>query len=72
MLRGRYKRFDTNGGKELVHYTVADRDMGVVMAFLKDDTKRVHNEIKERAEEIRSYFCKMIDEISKEITEGEG
>jgi hypothetical protein len=30
-----YKRFDTNGGKELVHYTVLDRDMGVVRAFLK-------------------------------------
>lgn len=33
-----YKRHDTNGGKELVHFTVADRDMGVVRAFLK--TKR--------------------------------
>ena len=30
-----YKRHDTNRGKELVHYTVADRDMGVVRAFLK-------------------------------------
>ena len=30
-----YKRFDTNGGKELVHYTVLDRDMGAVRAFLK-------------------------------------
>jgi hypothetical protein len=30
-----YKRFDTNGVKELVHYTVLDRDMGVVRAFLK-------------------------------------
>ena len=30
-----YRRFDTNGGKELVHYTVLDRDMGAVRAFLK-------------------------------------
>ncbi len=30
-----YYRHDTNGGEELVHYTVADRDMGVVRAFLK-------------------------------------
>lgn len=30
-----YKRFDTNGGKELVHYTVLDRDMEVVRAFLR-------------------------------------
>lgn len=30
-----YYRHDTNGGKELVHYTVLDRDMGVVRAFLK-------------------------------------
>ena len=30
-----YKRFDTNGGKELVHYTMLDRDMGAVRAFLK-------------------------------------
>ena len=30
-----YYRHDTNGGKELVHYTVADRDMGVVGAYYK-------------------------------------
>ena len=30
-----YYRHGTNGGKELVHYTVLDRDMGVVRAFLK-------------------------------------
>jgi hypothetical protein len=30
-----YYRHDTNGGKELVHYTVFDRDMGVVRAYLK-------------------------------------
>ena len=30
-----YWRHDTNGGKKLVHYTVLDRDMGVVRAFLK-------------------------------------
>lgn len=35
-----YKRFDTNGGKELLHYTVLDRDMGVVRAFLKKKCKR--------------------------------
>ncbi len=66
-----YCRNATNGGKELVHYTVLDRDMGVVMAFLKDDTKRVYNEMKERAEEIRSYGCKIIDEICKEVQESE-
>lgn len=31
-----YWRHDTNGGKELVHYTVLDRDMGAVRAFLKN------------------------------------
>lgn len=30
-----YRRHDTNGGKELVHCTVLDRDIGVVRAFLK-------------------------------------
>ena len=30
-----YYRHDTSGGKELVHYTVLDRDEGVVRAFLK-------------------------------------
>ena len=30
-----YRRHDTNGSKKLVHYTVLDRDMGVVRAFLK-------------------------------------
>lgn len=30
-----YKRTDTNNDTELVHYTVEDRDMGVVWAFLK-------------------------------------
>ena len=30
-----YKRTDTNNGTKLVHYTVDDRDMGVVWAFLK-------------------------------------
>ena len=30
-----YYRHDTNGGKKLVHYTVLDRDMGAVRAFLK-------------------------------------
>lgn len=31
-----YKRIDTNNGTQLIHYTVEDRDMGVVMAFLKE------------------------------------
>ena len=30
-----YYRHDTNRGKDLVHYTVADRDMGVIRAYLK-------------------------------------
>lgn len=30
-----YERIDTNNGTKLVHYTVEDRDMGVVRAFLK-------------------------------------
>ena len=30
-----YTRSCTNLGKKLVHYTVSDRDMGVVRAFLK-------------------------------------
>lgn len=31
-----YSRHDTNNGKELVHCTVLDRDMGVIRAFLKE------------------------------------
>lgn len=34
-----YRRHDTNGGKELVHYTVADRDCGVVGAYIRDRRK---------------------------------
>lgn len=34
-----YKRHDTKGGKELVHYTVADRDSGVVGAYIRDRRK---------------------------------
>ena len=34
-----YYRFNTNGGKELVHYTVADRDSGVVRAYIRDRRK---------------------------------
>ena len=31
-----YKRDTTNGGKNLVHYTVNDRDMGVIRAYLRN------------------------------------
>lgn len=31
-----YCRHDTNGGKDLIHYSLLDRDMGVVRAFLKN------------------------------------
>ena len=34
-----YWRHDTNGGKELVHYTVADRDSGVIGAYIRDRRK---------------------------------
>lgn len=34
-----YRRNDTNGGKELVHCTVADRDSGVVGAYIRDRRK---------------------------------
>lgn len=34
-----YYRFTTNGGKELVHYTVSDRDSGVVGAYIRDRRK---------------------------------
>ena len=34
-----YWRHDTNCGKELVHYTVADRDCGVVGAYIRDRRK---------------------------------
>lgn len=34
-----YWRNDTNCGKELVHYTVADRDSGVVGAYIRDRRK---------------------------------
>ena len=30
-----YKRLSTDNGKELVHYSVLDRDLGIVKAFLK-------------------------------------
>lgn len=30
-----YKRLDTNKGEELVHYTIQDRDVGVLRAYLK-------------------------------------
>lgn len=30
-----YYRHDTNGGKDLVHYTLLDRDVSVVRAYLK-------------------------------------
>lgn len=32
-----YYRHDTNRGRDLVHYTVADRDMGVIRAYLKGE-----------------------------------
>lgn len=31
-----YFRHETNNGKKLVHYSVLDRDMGVIRAFLKE------------------------------------
>ena len=34
-----YRRHDTNGGKGLVHCTVADRDSGVVGAYIRDRRK---------------------------------
>ncbi len=30
-----YKRLDTNNGKNLVHYTIQDRHVGVLRAYLK-------------------------------------
>lgn len=30
-----YKRHETNGAKDLAHYTVLDRDIGVIRAYLK-------------------------------------
>lgn len=40
-----YWRHNTNGGKELVHYTVLDRDMPIVRAFLKKKSRRNENDI---------------------------
>ena len=34
-----YYRHDTNRGTDLVHYTVADRDSGVVGAYIRDGRK---------------------------------
>lgn len=31
-----YKRIDTNNETQLVHYTIEDRDMCVIRAFLKE------------------------------------
>ena len=39
-----YSRLATNGGKEIQHLTLADRDMGVVRAFLKNKSRRIGNE----------------------------
>lgn len=50
-----YKRIDTNSGTELVHYTVEDRDMGVVRAFLKDSLKSCQNEFKVGGRYIYSF-----------------
>lgn len=36
-----YKRLSTVNEKELVHYTVLDRDMGIVRAYLRD--RRIDN-----------------------------
>lgn len=30
-----YKRLDTNGGNNLVHYTIQEKDVGVLRAYLK-------------------------------------
>ena len=30
-----YKRLDTNSGNNLFHYTIQDRDVGVLRAYLK-------------------------------------
>ena len=65
-----YRRHDTNGGKELVHYTVADRDMGVVMAFLKADTaKYVNGKNKELREYIDNKITGIREKLESEDTE---
>lgn len=35
-----HKRLDTEAGKQREHFTVADRDMGVVRAFLRNRRKQ--------------------------------
>ena len=32
-----YQRHDTNNGTPLIHYTVQDRDMGVLRAYLRKE-----------------------------------
>ena len=39
-----YYRHDTHKGTELVHYTVLDRDFGVVRAFLRSKYERKRND----------------------------
>ena len=34
-----YFRHDTNGGNKIIHYSVADRDCGVVGAYIRDRRK---------------------------------
>lgn len=74
-----YKRNDTNNGNVLVHYTVADRDMGVVRAFLK--AERMLKEAKDNYEEwsglkqakqdvAREIFAE-INAIKKEYASGD-
>lgn len=40
-----YSRLATNGGKEIQHLTLADRDMPIVREFLKKKTRRKGNEL---------------------------
>lgn len=39
-----YERLSSRGGKPLVHYSVLDRDMGVVIAFIRSKKKKKSEE----------------------------
>ena len=59
-----YYRHDTNGGKQLVHYTVADRDMSVAIAYCKQDTRKFVNEENRK---LREYIDKKFADIREKL-----
>ncbi len=60
-----YKRIDTNSGTELVHYTVENRDMGVVRAFLNDSKRQTG------AKQIKMYHIAKVQHATIRLFEAQ-